>query len=147
MKKKVLIKVTDTQTTEDGSESVEITTHGYVMYGSGNMIAICYDECFDEEHTCHTRITVKNGLSVSVMRTGAYNSDLYIEHGKRQNCLYQTPYGEFMIGIFGREVSSEFSDGLGTLSMKYTVDYYGGLAAENEMTITVAADGGKDEEN
>lgn len=145
MKKNVLIKVNDTQTTEDGSESIEVTTHGYVMYGAGDIIAICYDECFDEENTCHTKVTVKSGSSVSVMRTGAYNSNLYIDRDKRQNCFYSTPYGEYMIGIFGKEVNSDFKDGTGRLKMKYTIDYYGGFAAENEMTITVAADGGKEE--
>lgn len=147
MKTEALIAVKDKQTTPDGSESVEITTRGYVIHGHTDTYMICYDERFDEENTCHTTIRVKNGDSVSVVRSGAYSSELIIERGKRQSCFYNTPYGELLIGIYGKQVKSTVKNGSGELKLKYTIDYYGDYAAENEMTIIVTADGGKDEIN
>lgn len=147
MKKEVLIVIKDTQGSDDGSEIEEIVTRGHIIYGKTDTYMICYDESLDGGGTCRTTIKVKNGDSVSVVRKGAYVSELIIERGKRQSCFYSTPYGDLMIGIFGSMVESNVKDGSGELKLAYTIDYYGDYAAENKMTIIVTADGGKDEAN
>ena len=78
MKKEALIVVKDKQTSYNGTQGVEITTRGYIIYGHTDTYMICYDERLDEENTCHTTIRVKNGESVSVVRSGAYSSELII---------------------------------------------------------------------
>ena len=71
MKKEALIVVKDKQTSYNGTQGVEITTRGYIIYGHTDTYMICYDERLDEENTCHTTIRVNKGVSYNVVKGGA----------------------------------------------------------------------------
>ena len=86
---------------------------------------------------CTTCLHMDKPGRVTMRRFGSYNSELTIERNKRHNCHYDTPYGGFLMGVFGKHVSSNMTECGGTLKMRYTVDFNSELAAENEMTITV----------
>lgn len=136
MKKDILLTLRDAHTVDGHRESYEMTTRG-VFSGDENNYIIEYDEQYDELRGCHTVMTVKDGKCVSIMRTGAYSSEMTIEQGRRHNCNYVTPYGSMMIGISARKVKSTVKDGAGVLELKYTVDFSGGVASENEMEICI----------
>ena len=70
-----------------------------------------------------------------MLRTGAFNTEMTIEMGKRHNCQYQSPFGSMLIGISAQKVASDITDGKGTLELRYTIDFYGGVASENELTL------------
>ena len=78
-----------------------------------------------------------NGNCVSMVRTGSFNTEMTIEMGKRHNCQYQSPFGSMLIGISAQKVASDITDGKGTLELRYTIDFYGGVASENELIITL----------
>ncbi|MDR1630651.1 MAG: DUF1934 domain-containing protein [Oscillospiraceae bacterium] len=134
MKKDVLIKMKDKQTVNGEVETMELITKGE-LEGDAEDYTLVFTERFDEEFECLTRLRVQNGQCVTMIRSGAYNSEMIIEHNKRHNCHYVTPYGEFLIGIFAKGVRSAYTKDGGTLHLHYTIDFYSGLAAENEMTV------------
>lgn len=135
MKKDILLTIKDTHVVDDNKESYEMTTRGtWESYIDGYKIE--YDEQYDELKGCHTELTV-NGTCVSMVRTGSFNTEMIIEKGKRHNCQYQSPFGSMLIGISAQKVSSDIKDGKGTLELKYTIDFYGGVASENELVITL----------
>lgn len=138
MKKDRVIKITDTESADGETESVELYTKGSLKMTDG-ICRLDFTETFDEENECKTCITVEKSGCVSLVREGAYHSELIVEQGKRHICQYITPYGELMVGIFGKSVENDVGKNGGSLKMKYTVDFFGGLAAEKEMTIDVSA--------
>lgn len=138
MKKDVLIKIKDKQTVDGEIEKMEIITKGSYE-GVPDDYTLEFTERFDEDFECLTKLFVKEKRCVTMLRSGKYNSELIIENRKRHNCHYLTPYGEFMIGIYAKRVESNMNGDGGTLKMNYTIDYYSGIAAENEMIISVGA--------
>lgn len=133
-----IITITDISRTPDGEETSKVITKG-CMVGGPQDYTLHFSEMLDDEYTCDTRMHVKNRCCVSIVRTGAYNSEMIIEEGRRHNSHYVTPYGEFMIGIFAKSVESNISTGGGKLKMNYTIDFFGGLTAEKMLTIEVSA--------
>ena len=133
MKKEVLLTIKDSHTVDGNRESYEMTTRG-TWEPTENGYRIEYNEQYDELKDCHTSLTVA-GSCVSMVRTGSFTTEMTIEKGKRHNCQYQSPFGTMLIGIATQKVESDIENGKGTLEMKYTIDFYGGVASENELTI------------
>lgn len=135
MKKDVLLTIKDSHTIDGDTESYEMSTRG-IWESDISGYKISYDEQYDELKGCHTELTV-NGSCVSMIRTGSFNTEMTIEMGKRHNCQYQSPFGTMLIGISAQKVASDITDGKGSLELKYTIDFYGGVASENELIITL----------
>lgn len=135
MKKDVLLTIKDSHTIDGDTESYEMSTRG-IWESDLSGYKISYDEQYDELKGCHTELTV-NGSCVSMIRTGSFNTEMTIEMGKRHNCQYQSPFGSMLIGISAQKVASDITDGKGTLELKYTIDFYGGVASANELIITL----------
>lgn len=134
--KNILVTLKDSHIIDGEKESYEITTHG-AWDGEEDNYTIEYDEQYDELRGCHTKITVTNGSCVSVVRTGAFSSEMTIEKDKRHDCEYNTPYGAMIISIHAINIKSDIIDGKGTLEMKYTINFYGNATSMNEMIITI----------
>ncbi len=133
-----IITITDISRTPDGEETSKVITKG-CMVGGPEDYTLHFSEMLDDEYTCDTRMHVKKRCCVSIVRTGAYNSEMIIEAGRRHNSHYATPYGEFMIGIFAKAVESDVGLRGGKLKLHYTIDFFGGHAAEKLLTIEVSA--------
>ena len=133
MKKEVLLTIKDSHTVDGNREAYEMTTRG-IWEQTETGYKIGYNEQYDELKDCHTELTVE-GTCVSMVRTGSFNTEMTIEKGKRHNCQYQSPFGSMLIGINAQKVESDIEDGKGTLEMKYTIDFYGGVASENELIL------------
>ena len=136
MKKDILVTINDSHTTEDNTDSYEMSTRG-TFDGDDFNYVVEYDEQYDELKGCHTVMTVKDGKCVTIVRTGSYASELTVERGKRHNCEYNTPYGSMLIGITAQKVKSKIQNGTGTLELQYTIDFYGGIASENNLRIVL----------
>lgn len=132
-----IITITDISRTPDGEDSSQVITKG-CMVGGPEDYTLHFTEMLDDEYTCETRMTVKKRSCVSILRTGAYNSEMIIEEGRRHNSHYATPYGEFMIGIFAKSVDSKVEMNGGKLKLNYTIDFFGGHAAEKLLIIDVS---------
>jgi len=134
MKKNVVIRITNIQS--EGPQMVEnheVTTKG-TFTGNENDYTLNYIELFDENTKSNTTIRV-NKKTVTLIRQGDFNYEFIIEQNSRHNCHYETPYGEFMLGIYGKSVESTVTENGGVLRLNYTLDFNAGFASENEMTI------------
>ncbi len=73
-----------------------------------------------------------------VSRRGKFNMKLLYEKGKRNLCLYPTPYGEIGAAIYTSDVSYQFSSsGEGVLTVCYTLDADNENFIENTLQIQV----------
>ena len=137
--KDVIVKVKTLQIGEDGeSDTIELTADGKFAEKDGSYLIKYSDEFIsDVKDPIHTTVKVSSSGSVSVTRNGSYQSRFVIEHGKRCNCLYQTPYGTMSMGFYGEKIENNLSSGGGELSLWYTVDVNGAELNRNQMTISI----------
>ena len=135
--KQVLIEIKGTAEYPDQEPDVTIfTTTGYYLF-KDDKVEITYNE--NEAigaKNVSSKITLLNN-TVTLERSGGMESQLIIEKGRRHSCLYNTPQGDFVIGIFGESLNANFSENKGELYMSYTIDVYSGLISKNIMEIKI----------
>ena len=133
----VLIEIKGTQQYPDGEPDVTTFTTTGTLYKNGDTLKLCYDESeMIGAENVSTEIVLK-GNTVFLNRSGGMESQLTIEKGRRHTCLYNTPQGDFVIGIFGESLLSDFDGANGKIYMSYTIDVYSGLLSKNIMEIKV----------
>lgn len=101
----VLINLNGKIMSEDGLDTTQASVLG-TFRGDPSDYTLSYKENFDENDPCSTVLHVRNGRSVDIIRRGSFNSELTVEKQKRHNCSYSTPFGDFMVGIYGRDIDS-----------------------------------------
>ena len=74
---------------------------------------------------------------VSVIRSGTFQTHLVVQKGKKHFCHYETPFGEFAVGVSAKWVRNELSDQGGKLALRYTVDANSTLLSDNEIQINI----------
>ena len=123
---------------QDGEElTAELTTSGSFELTEKGCIVI-YKETDEEMTDCVTRLDVEGSQTVTMTRTGKYNTEMIIEKERRHTCFYSTPFGELIMGIYANSVVNNIGENGGTLSFSYTIDFNNSPASENELCITVA---------
>lgn len=131
-----MLKIISAQVTDDGKDGQELIVKGNVSYLQDEVI-IEYTEETEEIGSEHTKITFRNGNEISIVREGQFSSEMIVEKGKRHTTFYKTPYGEFTMGIYGREVSFLRNEKQSVLRMKYTLDFNNGFVSLNSMNIYI----------
>lgn len=138
MKKDVLIKMKSIQTVANDEKSeMELTTKGTLSGKDGSFIITYEDSEATGFEGSVTDITVKNNELASIIRSGASNSNLIVEHGKKHFCHYATPFGEFVVGINTKTIENGLTDSGGRLYMKYTVDLNSSYMSDNEIILNI----------
>ena len=121
----------------DLSESTLDTEIEYYTNQDGERV-IAYEESETtgmEGSNMQLRIA-KDGM-ISIVRTGTYQTHLVVQKGKKHFCHYETPFGEFAVGVSARWVRNELTDEGGKLALRYTVDANSTLLSDNEIRINV----------
>lgn len=136
MKKDAVIKIKSTQLTENGTEDGEMSVVGTITHENATSV-IEYVEENIETGREETSITITDGKTVSIVRRGAFSSEMTVEKNARHLTFYKTPYGEFTMGIYGKEVQWNRMGESSFLKMKYTLDFNNGFASENTMIIYI----------
>lgn len=136
MKKDAIIKIVSMQSTENGTESGEMSVVGTVEHENGKSV-INYIENNAETGPENTSITIFDGSSVSIVREGSFSSEMTVEKNHRHHTFYKTPFGEFTMGIYGNNVNWFRNGAKSVLKMKYTLDFNNGFASENTMNIYI----------
>ena len=134
---KAIIKIKGSQIYEDNKDMTEFTTEGE-MEVTDDLIKLYYSE--SEEigaKGVKTELSVVNGSKMQLIRSGGLVGGLTVEKGKRHTCLYNTPYGDFMVGVFGEAVTVSLEENGGKIYLSYTLDVNSGLLSRNIMEIEI----------
>ena len=118
------------------SESVLDTEIQYYLDKGDRIIAYEESETTGMEGS-NTMLRISPENMVSIIRTGTYQTHLVVEKGKKHFCHYETPFGEFAVGVAAKWVRNRLSDEGGTLALRYTVDANSTLLSDNEIKIDV----------
>jgi len=135
--KDVLIKIKGISIVEGDKNVVELTTTGSFHRRKGDYIIRYTQAQPDEPDPGKTTLTVSGSDVVTISRRGKFGSNLTIEAGKRHQCLYDTGFGELMMGVSDAVIDSKLGTAGGDLSFKYTLDIDATVASENEVFINI----------
>lgn len=139
MEENYLITVLGTQKIDGESDSIEVITTGDYRREAGQVI-ITYPEFSQEDPNIRTDTTVTfDGEILTIERRGEMSSRLMLEKGRRHRCLYETPMGQMLIGIFTDSITAELDDGGGVIRASYQLDFNNSAVSYNEFNITVKA--------
>ena len=137
MDERYIINVLGTQTVDGERDSIEVITTGDMRREDGKII-ITYPEFSEEDPNIRTDTTVVfDGSVLSIERRGEMSSRLMLEKGRRHRCLYETPMGQMMIGIFTDSITAQMSDAGGEICASYQLDFNNSAVSYNEFRITV----------
>ena len=118
------------------NENIELTTAGEFEY-ENELYYIDYDE---SEATgldgCHTNIEI--GMDyVSLQRTGAITTDMLYIEGKKTYSMYNTPFGQMMVGIYTKKLNIDVDDKGGNISIEYSLDLNDKPWGNNNLKINI----------
>ena len=121
----------------DEWDVTEFVTEGvFEMTESGCRITYDESDMIGAENV-KSEVAVFDGVRAEVSRTGPVCTRMTIEKGKRHNCFYSTPQGDFTIGIFGEDVNIRIKENKGEIYLSYTIDVNSSLISENKMEIKI----------
>jgi len=118
------------------SDNVELITTGEFEFENG-LYYIDYEE---SEATgldgCHTNIEI--GMDyVSLQRTGAITTDMLYIEGKKTYSMYNTPFGQMMVGIYTKKLDIHMDEKGGNISIEYSLDLNDKPCGNNNLKINV----------
>ena len=136
--KKVLITIKGAQKLSDNKDVVELMTEG-VMRKSGEDYILNYNDSqiLGENEKGRTKLTVRGTRRLTIERSDAVKAHMVVEKGVRNSCIYGTPHGDLVLGVYGKNIESNLSDSGGQVSVTYTLDAGMRFLSENEIQITV----------
>ena len=118
------------------SDNVELITTGEFEFENG-LYYIDYEE---SEATgldgCHTNIEI--GMDyISLQRTGAITTDMLYIEGKKTYSMYNTPFGQMMVGIYTKKLDIDIDEKGGNISIEYSLDLNDKPCGNNNLKINV----------
>ena len=133
---KALITIIGHQKFDDDKDQVEMKTVGTFEHDDDNYIIRYNEELENSTAPLRAKLnTAKDESKVEMIKSGAYSSCLIIEKSKRHLCNYGTEYGDMLMGIFGREIKTEFNETEGTFKFSYDIDINGAISSQNDVII------------
>ena len=137
--KEISIKLVSRQSDGNSKEETELLSTGlYESTENGYRISYEESEATGFEGSV-TTLETEGCRKVTMTRTGEVESNLVVEMGTKQHCVYGTPYGDFMIGITAKSIKSDLDDNGGKLFFHYVIDVNSSYIGDFEIAIEIKA--------
>lgn len=120
----------------DSGGDVEMTTVGEYEFENG-LYYIEYDETeMSGLEDTHTSIEIGADY-VSLQRTGTMTSDMLFMQGRKTHSMYNTPYGDLLVGIYTHSLDIKVTDKCCALSIDYEIELNDKPNGRNVIEINV----------
>ena len=139
LKEDYIISIVGKQRYEDESQNSEISVNTYGSYSTRNGSRyIAYKEYNPENNrdSCLSILKIEKDSTVTMTKSGT-GTRLILEKGRRHNCVYNTDFGQLMIGIYAEKIENTLDDQGGELKITYTMDVNSVFSSENDVFVTV----------
>lgn len=136
-KYKYIITIIGKQQIDDDSDQVEVITEGNYIQKKDHCYIGYKEYDSDDPNIYYNNLIKVDGNTVTISRNGPLSSRLILERGSRHLCLYQTPAGNMMIGVYTKTFNNNLNENGGTLEVSYTLDFNSDLVSENSFFITI----------
>ena len=80
----------------------------------------------------------KDESAVQITRTGGVESCLIVEKAKRNQCNYDTGFGNLLMGIYGRIIEMNIQEDNGSFTFGYDIDVNGAVTSKNTVKLAVS---------
>ena len=131
----VLITLKGTQMSDEHG-LVEVITAGKCIR-QGDKYCITYEESELTGMKGTTTTLTVDGKRVTLIRSGAANSQFIFEKGARHVCFYETPYGAFSIGVRTGAINVDIGDREGHISAEYLLDIDNSSISVNNFDMKI----------
>lgn len=136
-KSKYMISIIGEQSLDGQKDKIEVLTEGNFIMRNGNF-HIGYKEFDDDEPQKFTNNIIRvDGDVVTISRRGPLKSQLFLEKGKRHQCVYETVAGVLSIGVFTKTLNNNLNKHGGKLEVSYTLDFNSDFVSDNKFTVEV----------
>ena len=117
-------------------DSTELMTEGTMTMGDGQ-IRLTYKESELTGMEGTTTTFIVEGKRVTLLRTGAVNSQMIFEEGEQHTSLYETPFGELTVDIQTSKLLHNLSERGGLMEIKYSIAVAHSVTGRNCFKISV----------
>ena len=137
MTKDVLVSIKGTHMRDEDNENIELVVPAKYSAEAG-VEKITYDELVEG-----SRQSIKNTISVdmegiSILKEGFTNSNMnFYKNGKKHITYYNTPYGEFVMGILTKNIDIQRSDDRLKVSVDYLLDIGENVISDCNIVVDV----------
>ena len=133
----VLLSIRGEQYFDDiDPDATELMTEG-TMEVTGGGIVLSYEESELTGMEGTTTIFEVKGPRVTLIRSGAVNSQMVFEEGRQHTSLYETPFGELSVDIQTSELKHNLSERGGLMEIKYSIAVEHTVTGRNCFKIRV----------
>lgn len=140
MTKDVLIHISGLQFAPGAGEeeALETITPGEYYFRNGTHFLL-YEECVEGfEKTIQNMVKFKSGY-LELRKKGLIQVQMIFEEGKKNVTLYQTPFGEFEMGISTTRISMREIENRMEIHVEYALEINGDFLADCEIRMEVRA--------
>ena len=135
--KKVTICLVSKQSDGETTQTTEIFSKGTFLKTPESFV-ISYD---DTEATgfenAKTSVEVFDNKKAVIRRMGEMKSELIVENDKKHFCRYNTPFGDFTLGITSSAIENSLDKNGGRVKICYVLDINACYLGDFEIDITV----------
>ena len=117
-------------------DATELMTEG-TMEVTGDGIVLSYEESELTGMEGTTTTFEVKGPRVTLIRSGAVNSQMVFEEGRQHTSLYETPFGELSVDIQTSELKHNLSERGGLMEIKYSIAVEHTVTGRNCFKIRV----------
>lgn len=121
---------------EDDVNEIELQTKGKFAEKNGKFYIIYEESELTGFEDTTTTIKVSDD-SVSMTRSGKYNSKMVFRRGEKRLCNYSTPYGVIPMGVNPIRLESKLSNEGGKVAIEYIIDIDNREYLKNRLNLTV----------
>ncbi len=121
----------------DGNEDVLKMTSVGSFEKTDKGWQIDYIEIDEDNTETHVTVKTEDDTVMVIRKRGAISSVLAVQKQQLHQCVYETEYGNLMLGIFGRKVMYSLSEKGGFVKLVYAVDINGVYSSENEISLRI----------
>lgn len=140
MTKDVLLKISGLHygmMEEEESEPIEVITPAAYYLKNGKHYII-YEEVVEGfPETIKNKIRMTGDGVLEIMKSGIADARMTFEKGKIHSSVYETPYGEFSVGIFTRDLLFKEEENRIVIAVNYELDINGEKASDCNIHIEV----------
>lgn len=121
----------------DGDDTIETSLYGE-LDSVGDLYTLSYEEDTEGMGGVYTEIKFDTNKpeQISISRTGAIDTYLYFEKGKRHVCVYNTGIMPFEICIYAKNVDNRLLTD-GCLEIVYLIEIKGACAQKTVMKMEI----------
>lgn len=137
MTKDVLVSIKGTHMRDEDNENIELVVPAKYSAEAG-VEKITYDELIEG-----SKHSIKNTISVdteclSILKEGFTNSNMnFYKNGKKHITYYNTPYGEFVMGILTKNIDIQRSEDRLKVSVDYLLDLGEDFVSDCNIVVDV----------